>query len=220
MSDAELDRLVAEVQKLSLGSRVPIRPNDALDQLIQELVPGGQASDVRVVAPPESIPQECFLNVERQVRVHGGRVQYGWSLHEVPHVLMEAEFHAVWESPGGELVCVSPNQLATPKILFLPDPVRIYEGRNVENVRRPLAKRSEIRAWIACHERSFDLMNRGERATQREVELGRSDFLEGRAITRELITTHIRLWAWVHKVQPTDRCPCNSGRKYKKCHGL
>ena len=48
----------------------------------------------------------CFANVEHLVREHGGKAVLGWSLYE-NEFMLEAEAHAVWEDPEGELYNVT-----------------------------------------------------------------------------------------------------------------
>jgi len=57
---------------------------------------------------------QCFANVARQVRGVGGRARYGWMFQYrvVPGVsdqgYLIAIHHAVWNSPGGSLIDVTP----------------------------------------------------------------------------------------------------------------
>ena len=73
-----------------------------------------------------------------KVEKNGGGFQYGWQIWEWPDVMIEAEFHAVWNSPQGILIDITPKQIDTHKILFLPDANRTYEGKQVNNFRQPL----------------------------------------------------------------------------------
>jgi len=50
--------------------------------------------------------------------------------------------------------------------LFVPDPVRRYEGRQVNNARRPITEQPAIYDFIAAADAEFEIMNRGDRALQ------------------------------------------------------
>ena len=59
-------------------------------------------------------PSRCFENVAEKIRKDGGRIIYGWTFHLrfVEHAPDEAYLfithHAVWHSPDGSLVNVTP----------------------------------------------------------------------------------------------------------------
>ena len=64
---------------------------------------------------------DCFVNVADHVKQAGGRVRYGWLITEIPRTMLEAAFHAVWESPGGELIDLTRHQFGASTILFAAD---------------------------------------------------------------------------------------------------
>jgi hypothetical protein len=58
----------------------------------------------------EAEPQQCFLNVWIQCNNEGGSSQCGWIIAEDPrNHFMEALFHAVWVSPTGKYIDVTPR---------------------------------------------------------------------------------------------------------------
>ena len=65
---------------------------------------------------------------------------------------MEAEFHAVWNSPRGELIDVTPKRLPVRYILFLRDSKRKFEGRRVLNIRHPLANDALLIEYLSLFE--------------------------------------------------------------------
>lgn len=52
----------------------------------------------------------CFDSVKAHVEKHGGRSVYCWILHEEEFWLSQLH-HAIWETPGRELVCITPQLL-------------------------------------------------------------------------------------------------------------
>lgn len=184
-----------------------------------------------VVKPSPSARQmECYPNVERQIASSGGSIIYGWQIWEWSEVYLEAEFHAVWKTPAGELVDLTPKDQPTPRILFLEDPARKYENRMVPNVVFPLSEKPEVLELVAACNVTGSFLE--------------ENLLDGNQMA---LTTHIRYQALQHKKQQAmekvrrlqksmpgspepkekqrntsrnHRCYCGSGKKYKKCHGL
>lgn len=117
---------------------------------------------------PEDVAEanDCFVNVENKMKKDGGKVQYGWAIWYLPGILMEAEFHAVWLSPDGEYIDISPRQIQFDEIMFLPDPNRAYTGKQVDNVRIPLNKNPKVKEYIRLFEEKFRVMNEGDLAKQ------------------------------------------------------
>ena len=58
---------------------------------------------------------------------------YGWSVWEWPKVFIEAKFHAVWKQPDGSFLDIAPKSLPIPRVLFIPDPRRVYLGSPAQN---------------------------------------------------------------------------------------
>jgi hypothetical protein len=152
-------------------------------------------------------PLQCFPVVAEYAAENGGALCVGWRIWEWPQVMIEAEFHGVWQSPNGQL-----RDLTTPaavgRILFLPDPIRQFRGRQVNAVRRPLADMQEIRDLIKAEDDAFEFRNRPEFASlQGEVELTGSAAIE----LLDIRQRHARAIAELP-------CHCGSGRKVKDCH--
>jgi len=64
----------------------------------------------------------CNKNVERMIQLHGGRMVLGYKIWYVPRLYIEAERHAIWQNPDGELIDITFNTSGETKILFLPAP--------------------------------------------------------------------------------------------------
>lgn len=173
---------------------------------------------VYVKHSPESYAQvnDCFPAVDRKIRECGGKVHYGWQLWEWPDVLLEAEFHAVWLSPENELVDVTPKPFKLERILFLPDPSMRYEGKQVNNIRVPLSGNPVTRDFIGICDAIFRIQNKGDRANQPAVSLEGSEAQLHQWLQETKLLTLQMLESGLNRNSP---CPCNSGNKYKACHG-
>lgn len=162
-----------------------------------------------------AVPNECFANVARKIAAEGGSIQYGWLIWEWPHVFIEAEFHAVWRTPMGELVEVSNPGNGETEILFVPDTQRTFSGRQVDNVRLAIRDDPTVHDFLASAAGIFAAMNQGNRADQLgAVRVPTSEIVPIVArlkVAKEMIERNLRA---------TDLCACGSGRRYKRCHGV
>jgi len=162
---------------------------------------------------------DCFPVVAQQVERAGGEACYGWRVWELPWVYIEAEFHAVWRNPQAELVDITPTQLGFSRILFIPDPDRVYEGRQVNNVRRALCANPAVDEFFRAADAEFEFLNRGSRAYQHALSLSPGEAAELQTISRRRADSIVALARSIPDPGRNDPCPCASGKKYKKCCG-
>lgn len=164
---------------------------------------------------PGAAQSECFPLVDEKVAAEGGKRVLGWQIWQ-GEILVEAEFHAVWESPIGELVDITPKSMSFREILFLPDAKSKYEGKQVNNIRINLSGSSLVDEFIAVHDAVFRIENKGERALVREVLLSGAERIAHRKLT--LVKPLIELMAHRGDTRKSQ-CPCGSGKMYRICHG-
>jgi len=181
--------------------------------LCKELAPGEIPLYVEVCPVSDALPNECFINVTNQIKKKGGDIQHGWNITGLPSIFLEAAFHAVWISPSGSCIDIAPkasDPFDIRQILFLPDKKRIYQGRQVNNVMKPLRDDRIIREYIEVNGKIFDARNRGKLTDQRKVvvtdEIRRLS-LQGEELMKKMMQL----------IGPNSPCPCWSGRKNKKC---
>lgn len=137
---------------------------------------------------------ECFPIVEQQVARHGGQQLTGWAIWELPGLFIEAEFHAVWQQPGDQLVCITPRPLRCPRILFVPDPTRKYAGRQVDNIREPLVRDRDVIRLLYLFRRRFEILNQGDLANQHgAITLGKKALREFEQLEKEMAQLYRRL---------------------------
>lgn len=176
---------------------------------------GGEPVYVPVTPVPGATLKDCFHSVHRHVRCHGGTALFGWQITEWPCAFLEAEFHAVWQDPHGNLRDITPRQFPLSRSLFLTDSTRRYEGRQIENVIEPLIDSPAVLAYVKACAAHHEFMNREARGNLHGViTLHGADAAEYRGI-------EARLYAALSQLpQPgrNDPCPCGCGRKAKSCH--
>jgi hypothetical protein len=161
--------------------------------------------------------RECFKIVDDLVTQHGGQTIIGWALWERPGLFLEAEFHAIWKTPDGKLTDPTPRPRRFRSILFLSDPGRTYQGRQINNVRRTLQKHPAIAAFIDAWDAHFELLNRGERAFQSEVALSEGETAKLCGIMQRALSAEMAMMALHPTFGPYDPCWCGSGTKVKWC---
>jgi len=76
---------------------------------------------VPVVDDPNGLFGWCSDGVSEKIKADGGGIVFGWTIWEWPNVMWTAEFHAVWRSPSGELIDITPKPKRESDILFVAD---------------------------------------------------------------------------------------------------
>lgn len=159
------------------------------------------------VAPQEwSLPSECFPNVQRMIQEQGGKQINGWAIWQWANVLVEAEAHAVWEDPEGQLIDITPHVHGERTILFLRDNNMVYQGNTIANIRLALTSSPLVAEFIW-------LMNERDRIMC-ETPGGTC------SIPKPMWDRMEEIRGMLHEeVHGNEFCPCQSGLKYKKCCG-
>lgn len=197
----------------------PSETSDSLASLCAEVSPGEKPLYIDVQPLPDAPINECFPLVEQHIELHGGEAVIGWSLWEMPHLFVEAEFHAVWKTPAGELLDIAPKTRPTARIFFLPDPSARYTGFQVNNVRRAIATDPDVVAYLRTFDEQFEFMNRGDRAALHgEVRLDGAAAREYQQIQARAMTAYSRISHRFPEYGPYGPCWCGSGKKMKWCH--
>lgn len=143
---------------------------DHVAALCNDLAAGSTPVVAECMPAHDAPANDCFVQVETHAKHNGGECVIGWALWEMPNVMLEAEFHAVWQRPtDGKLIDLNPRPLNFHQIHFLPDPARTYEGRQVDNVRRALCNDAKLKQFIYLKGRHFALMNAGNLANYHGV---------------------------------------------------
>lgn len=184
-----------------------ISPTETPDYLMVQPVLGAEEKD-------------CFAVIEKHVAEHGGKIVYGWQIWEWPLVLLEAEFHAVWEDGNGGLNDLTPKPPHINKILFLRDDQRQYNGVSIDNIRKPSSEYQDIADFIQANENYFEFMNRGSRKFEfGDIQILGDEIDELEGIERRRQQTQLSILSRLNNIGRNSPCPCGSGKKYKKCHG-
>jgi len=183
-----------------------------IHELCKSVSPTTLPSYVQVLPEDFAVQNECYGNVAEKIRRDGGSLRYGWQIWEKKRLFVEAEFHAVWVSPQGEMIDVTQKDIPTKNILFLPDPSRRFEGRRIDNIRRTLVDDpllSEYLRLFTEHQHSIDALG------------GKQYFgpvtIEGANLERFRKVQALELQLARKYTTRNDPCECLSGKKIKHC---
>lgn len=175
------------------------------------MVPGSIPVYVPVRSESDANVDDCFINVAHKVERDGGTLLHGWQIWEWISVMIEAEFHAIWVSPIGEHIDITPKKESEERVLFLPDPTRAWNGKFIDNVRQPIVMTQLFKDLDAISKRLVILYNNAERVP------------EGILVDPKTIGPMEELKQVLGRLlneggNLDSRCTCASGRKYKNCH--
>ena len=196
-------------------STTPKKINSTILEFCKAINPSELPIIVAVKPETESVISECFFNVAGKVSRDGGKIIYGWNIWEWSRVFLEAEHHAVWEKDG-VMTDITPKANNERKILFLPDPQRIYDfdsQKRIINIKQCTGKYPSIASWlniedefqVACEKNSI-----GNKFTFHKTEW---DYHQQRRLTARLAVI-VDLAA---STSPRNVCICASGKEFRKC---
>jgi len=208
----------------------------------------GQAIVVPAKAEADAEPGECFVNVCDHVAKHGGLIVYGWDLVIHPPMYAEAEFHAVWRSPAGDLLDITPRNDRQDVSYFVIDPARQFDFANpgrIPNQLHALTDDETVHRYLDAFRAYGDAQGDAvgevvldmERMKPAMLELGKAGIAMRKRFNQEnpldalsaakldelaaemMVDDTAVEQRRVSKVGRNEPCPCGSGKKHKKCHG-
>jgi hypothetical protein len=183
-------------------------------------------ADVEPVTVPVEVAADgevldCFANVRRVVERSGGRTVFGWSIWEWRNIYLEAIHHAIYESPTGTLIDVTPLQMTNvDRILFLPDDTVPYDFENEDHVirrdshRLALRKDPLIENLFATKKAHDDFLNKVPGVGVANVSLADASRMTKVKVENARCVRAIGM----KYTGRNDPCFCGSGIKFKKCH--
>mgnify|MGYP000967549545 CR=1 FL=1 len=166
----------------------------------------------------------CFVNVQNTVDSQGGFIVYGWAIFELPKLLLEAQFHAIWRTPEGELVDVTKTDDKAQTTLFLADSTMSYQGKIIPSRQFALSDDCNVARLMSASQTAWEYQ------AKYQVDWGgdkvgftkKVHWDEYRRLDERRRSALIRLFdalAGAAKVSRNQPCSCGSGKKFKKCHG-
>jgi hypothetical protein len=144
-----------------LTGKTPNKITEEIFKLCKELDNTEEPIFVKVNLEQDAKRAECTKNVHNKIRRDGGRIQFGWAIWELSNIMIEAIYHALWISPQGEPIDITPQKHISPDhILFLADSKDKYNYgsgfQRRDNVRKPLSDSPEVAEFIEICEEIFE----------------------------------------------------------------
>jgi len=139
-----------------MSMTTPARVSPEIRTFCESLVNGSEAVYVEYVQHAHALPNECFDNVSHLVRERGGTMLLGWTIWEWESVLLEAEWHAVWEDQDRGLHDPTPKADGESRVLFLPARDAVDDGSVTPSRHQALREWEEVAEYIATCRRISD----------------------------------------------------------------
>ena len=185
----------------------PLKITQIIRDMCTSIAPDSTPVFVAVHPEPWAVYRDCFSNVLHMIQLHGGVMVLGWTIWQWGNILLDAEAHAIWQSPDGKLVDITPHSYQETSILFLQDSSVNYHEAPIPNHRQALTQSPLVAKLIQLHNQQDAIM----------CSCQAMDFYTVPAdLVRHINAIHIYI---NRKVGRNDPCPCGSGLKYKKCCG-
>jgi len=130
-----------------LNNLSQIQKDKFLKELLKLINSDHPLRTVRVQLEPGAKINNCYYNVPDKVKRDGGNSIYGWAIW-CDQYICESEMHAVWESPAGELIDITPRPNHFIEIRFVQVDGFIYSGQPVDNIRLNMTENEVVDDWI------------------------------------------------------------------------
>ena len=188
---------------------------DAINKLLVNIGAKSPPEVVLIDPSPYAEVKNCFYNVERHAAKMGGSIVYGWAIG-VSAFLVEAEKHAVWKTPTGGLLDITPRIPVMPSILFVKDDDFVYTGQYVDNVRLNVTTNPVVDDWIEICEGIEVLFSFGKRKNEHEIGMPENVI----PFLKHLEDLKVKYGGYLAAGgHPDARCFCGRSLPYRHCHG-
>lgn len=185
----------------------PVRVTQLIVDFCTSITSDSSPEYIDVCPAPLALPNECFNNVRRIIKQYGGSMCLGWAIWQRGNMLLDAEAHAIWNAPNGELIDITPHSYNEKRILFLVDSSLCYQGTTIPSHRQALTNSPLVAELIQlCKERDQAMQTS---TLENAYALSADWYNRVRALE----------FRFAQKAGRNDPCPCGSGLKYKKCCG-
>ncbi len=198
---------------MNLTTTTPPKISDEIVAFCRSIDPTTSPEFVEVIPSASGVAKECFETTNAHTAMHGGTVQYGWTIWETPDVLLDAEFHAVWRDAKGTLIDVTPKDDGETRILFLPDSKRVWEKDLIPNIRKILRDSPQLQYHLQMADLVYSIKRKHFKNGSVDAEAA------SRELTTALSASQLQPIRRTARVGRNAPCPCGSGNKFKKCCG-
>jgi hypothetical protein len=195
-----------------------LRDESVIEKLLTKLNAEFEPEVVPVKVEEYSTENNCFFNVQRKIRIDGGKIHYGWILHENEFFYV-AERHAVWEKENEDLIDITPSQIQNNNsITFLSDNQFEYNGQLTGNVRINSTKNKIVDDYIYMLEKVDYVKSLCPKKSENDNTY--PAHIEDLILTLNLKANIYYTFIKAHGGTNQTKCLCGkSNKSYKNCHG-
>ena len=140
----------------------PKESDKDVERLLDKMDVEFEPEIVPVHFEPYAKLHNCYVNVEEKVKIDGGLIHYGWTIYK-SDILCEAERHAVWEAPNGDLIDITHSPIDFKEIMFVSDNRYVHPDQLVDNIRINITNNSLVDDFIVICENLEKLYTYGDR---------------------------------------------------------
>ncbi len=177
----------------------------------------GRVLRMPIEAEADCKVRECFNNVSVKVQRDGGRVVYGWTIWEWPNVYVEAAHHAVYAPSRGHWRDITPADDGDTERVFLEDGAADKsDDVRRRTIRFALSKSPLVLDFLKAAEATDDIL------FSQPIIDGMQTFpatIAGRIQGLNRVKENLIPRIGMTHTAPNAKCWCESGAKFKKCHG-
>lgn len=202
----------------SINQRNKLKKKVFIEKLLIKLNAKFEPEIVPLKLEEYSKEKNCFFNVPKKVKIDGGKIHYGWILHE-NEFFYEAERHAVWENDNEDLIDITPSQKEnTEKIMFLSDNNFQYKGQYIGNIRVNSTKNKIVEDYIFILEKIDFVKSIFVKKNENDIHF--PDEIKNLIKTLNDQANSYYTFIKVHNGTDRTKCFCGqSDKNYKNCHG-
>lgn len=157
----------------------------------------------------------CFYNVQEKVKREGGIIHYGWAIFKSPN-MYEAERHAVWESPDGSLIDITPRVIDFSTVMFVSDNNFVFNGQLTDNIRINATKNLVVDDFILVNEACTRFYMLGKREEQFKISI--PAYVAPYIREYEKLKSNYQVYLNANG-NMSSICFCHGRKNYKNCHG-
>jgi len=160
-----------------------------------------------------SKPGNCFCNVEEKIKRSGGKIHLGWVVLKTD-LFYEAEQHAVWENPEGDLVDLTPRNIPFQEVMFISQNFEFSGYLDIILINT--SNDGLIDDFIQIHEVCEKLYRMGNRVNDDEVQV--PPYIVPYINQYEQARTDFNAYI-ANGGRAGTPCICGAPKIYKNCHG-
>lgn len=192
----------------------PLTVNTHIDKLLDTINSKFDPEIVPIIPESHAIQGNCFVNVNEKVKLDGGAIHYGWAIYQ-SEIICEAERHAIWESPEGQYIDITPREIPFKEVMFVFDDLE-YTGQLIDNIRVNVTTNPAVDDYIKLCETLERFYTYGTRIDDESMDVPEP----ARTLIGEYEHKKFQFQLFLAgNGNPDSECYCGQKIKYKNCHG-